>query len=228
MTPKEFRSPWLFSRGPIEGLKILITGGEGYIGSNLEPLLENSIIYDLKRGLDIRNRTKLVRYVEKADAVIHLAAIAGIETCAEDPESAVNTNILGTMNVIKECTLQGKNMVFASSQAVHHPSVYGATKLLGERMTVKAGFTACRLSNVWGGRRFLDLKDSAVARLNKGTWEDRGHDDEVRDFIHVDKVCKHLIAALQWPSGVYETCSGEKITIRELKNRFIQGDFRAT
>ena len=72
----------------------------------------------------------------------------------------------------------------------------------------------------------MKLKDSAIARLNKCTFEDRGHGEEIRDFIHVDDVCKGIVAAFNYDSGVYDLKSGISISINELIERFHGGEFR--
>ena len=209
-------------------MKTLIIGGDGYIGSNLVPRLEKPVIYDIKRGLDIRDPQTLEDFVEEVDAVIHLAAIASIAECEEDPTLAYETNLKGTQNVVDACLRHGIKLVFAGSRSVHRPSVYGATKLLGERLVLQAGGVVNRLANVWGGLRFLELKNSAVAGLNKGTFEERGHGKEIRDFIHVDQVCDEFVESLTRPSGIYEVCTGNEISIDELCRRFGDGEFRVS
>ena len=104
-------------------MKVVITGGAGYIGSLLTPMLLNDghdvTIYDnflwgIKSILhfvhnpalsivegDIRNREKLQKVLKEADAVIHLAAIVGYPACAMDPNRAVTTNVEGTRNVVE-------------------------------------------------------------------------------------------------------------------------------
>jgi len=124
-------------------LKILLTGGAGYLGSVLtRRLLEKD--HDVRvldnflfgrqsisgmRGRapelvegDIRDLTILGKSLKDVDAVIHLASIVGTQASEIDPKAAVEINYLATRNLADLCKLYGvKRLVFASTC-----SVYGA------------------------------------------------------------------------------------------------------
>ena len=102
--------------------KILVTGGAGYIGSILTPLLLeegfNVTVYDalLYGGSsllpfvsnknfsfikgDIRDKESLDQAIKKNDVNIHLAAIVGLPACNKDKRLAHSTNVQGTKNVV--------------------------------------------------------------------------------------------------------------------------------
>jgi len=106
-------------------MKILITGGAGYIGCKLTQALadhyktEKVIVYDnlmyKQDGLfsllshpkiefvygDVREEQKLSKLVKEADIVIPLAAIVGFPACAKDPDTANKVNNLQIQNIIK-------------------------------------------------------------------------------------------------------------------------------
>ena len=90
--------------------KILITGNSGYIGSHLTKLLETD--YDI-HGLDINQpqRNVNLHYAQdirslygsrfEYDAVIHLAALVNVGESESNPESYYQTNLIGTLNILK-------------------------------------------------------------------------------------------------------------------------------
>ena len=124
------------------GEKIVITGGAGYLGSTLVPMLlaqgHQVTVYDrfmwgvdgllpvvhhpnLKviKG-DVCDRTALEPVLKDADGVIHLAAIVGYPACTKDPEDARRVNVEGTKNVV-ELLKPNQKLVYASTG-----SCYGA------------------------------------------------------------------------------------------------------
>lgn len=124
-------------------IKILITGGAGFVGSTLTPLLlDNSFkvtVYDslLYGGSslllyisnknfsfikgDIRDKASLAQAIKNNDVIIHLAAIVGLPACNKDPRLALSTNVQGTKNVVKNLS-PSQHLIHASTV-----SNYGAT-----------------------------------------------------------------------------------------------------
>ncbi len=118
--------------------KYLVTGGAGFIGSNLVDKLielgnEVVIIDDLSAGkkeninlkakfyqFDICNFDKIKPALEGVDGVFHLAAIPRVPLSIENPVLTSRVNILGTINVFKAAIESGvKRIVFASSSSVY-------------------------------------------------------------------------------------------------------------
>jgi UDP-glucose 4-epimerase len=123
-------------------MKIIVTGGAGFVGSHLVELLVEKnhypiIVDNLNSGLysnikkfvdskkadfvkcDIRNFKKIME-LPKVDAVMHLAAIASVVESIDNPIFVNDVNVSGTLNVLEFCRKKNiKKFVFTSSAAVY-------------------------------------------------------------------------------------------------------------
>ena len=112
---------------------------------------------------DLRDRDSVRRKMEGMDIVLHTAALKHVILCEQSPRDAVQTNILGTQNVI-DAALENdvERVLFTSSdKAVNPTSVMGTSKLMGERLMTAAHalrrnggpvFASTRFGNVLGSR----------------------------------------------------------------------------
>lgn len=123
-------------------MKILITGGAGFIGSHLtEELLKKgysvSIIDNLSTGRmenlqsclandnlkfiegDIQDEEILDKLVQDCDAVYHLAAAVGVKLIADQPVRTIETNIGGTENILDLANKYAKKILLASTSEVY-------------------------------------------------------------------------------------------------------------
>lgn len=112
---------------------------------------------------DVRDRDRLRRAMTAVDIVIHGAALKQVPACEYNPIEAVLTNVMGAKNVIEAALDAGVKKVIAIStdKAVNPLSLYGATKLVAEKLFVQANaysgtgptrFSCVRYGNVVGSR----------------------------------------------------------------------------
>lgn len=112
---------------------------------------------------DVRDRERLYRAMNGADIVIHAAALKQVPTCEYNPIEAVKTNISGAANVIDTAIDNGveRVMYISTDKAVQPINLYGATKLVAEKLFIqgnayasgrKTRFSCVRYGNVVGSR----------------------------------------------------------------------------
>jgi dTDP-4-dehydrorhamnose reductase len=101
---------------------ILITGGEGLVGSNIpgDDLIFTDITEDCAIHLDVTDaeQTEAVIAKHKPEAVVHCAAWIDPDQCERDPMGTYKVNVVGTMNVIRACRSIGAKLVYVSTQLV--------------------------------------------------------------------------------------------------------------
>lgn len=190
--------------------KVLIIGGTGTIGQSLlkQILLQNPAVirifsrdehkqFELQQQMsefhniryligDVRDAARLERAMQGIDYVFHVAAMKHVPACEYNPFEAVQTNIIGTQNVIQAALNSGvKKVVFTSTdKAISPTNTYGASKLMAERLISSAQyhsganetiFAAVRFGNVMGSRgSVIPLFKSQIRTNNEITVTDMG------------------------------------------------------
>jgi len=203
-------------------MRLLEQGGHEVLGSDLHPAPAE--LEDLAwQRLDVRRGEQLRAALSAfaPDAVVHLAARHFIPWCERFPAATLQSNVVGSQNVIEAALQAGAHkLVFASSAAVYGPSlrplretsplgpddVYGTSKAMGEQLVRLAcgrnqGFDAVvlRLFNTIGpGDGNLHLIPRLLAELRGGGERVRlGNLDSVRDYVFVADVARAIVAAVQ-------------------------------
>ncbi|MFP3512298.1 NAD-dependent epimerase [Peribacillus sp. SIMBA_075] len=240
-------------------MNILVTGAAGFIGFHLtkrlltldinvigvdnindyyDVILKNNRLKILKENpdfefhkLDLSNKEKLNQLFKDRtiDIVINLAAQAGVRYSIENPDSYVNSNLVGFVNILEVCRQNNvKHLIYASSSSVYgantnipfstkdpvdHPvSLYAATKKSNELMA----HTYSHLYNIpTTGLRFFTVygpwgrPDMAYYSFTKNIIEEKtikvfNNGDMRRDFTYIDDIVEGIIRLLNKPP-VYNT-----------------------
>ena len=121
-------------------MKVLITGGAGFIGSHLTAYLANKdvevvVLDNLLRGNkiedsildkitliqgDVRDQDLVIKLAENCDYIYHLAAILGVDIVADNPVETMETEVEGTKNVVYAALKHGvKKVIYASTSGVY-------------------------------------------------------------------------------------------------------------
>ena len=185
-------------------MRVLVTGAAGSIGTKFCAFTKHDAIPTDLDTMDVTSRLQVVDWFlrERPNAVVHLAAHKYAPSGETSPEQVTRVNVLGTENVIHAAKLVNARLVVASTcKAADPETVYGASKLIAERLTLNAGGVVARFHNVreTAGNVFEIWRESETV----------GWTDAWRYFIGVDEACWLLETALTLPSGRYMVDPGE-------------------
>ena len=231
--------------------RYVITGGAGFIGSHLAERLAGQadlVLFDnLRRDSlqytdlagrpgvelvtgDIRDRPLVARLVQNADAVFHLAAIAGVSSYYAEPEATLRVNIEGAAAVVDAVVAARiPRLVYVSTSEVHGPLakdvdeespcaigpssdrrwVYATSKLAGEHLVLRGGethefaATVLRPFNVYGPRQTGEgaIRNFCVAAVTGAPLEIYGDGSAVRAWCYVDDFVAAALSALRSPAA---------------------------
>ena len=130
---------------------------------------------------DVRDKARLYRAFEGVDYVVHAAALKQVPALEYNPTEAVNTNVVGADNIVDAAIDRGVKKVIALStdKAVNPINLYGATKLVAEKIFVAANaygggkvkFSGVRYGNVIGSRGsvislFISFKKQGIKEFS--------------------------------------------------------------
>ena len=235
-------------------MKVLVTGGAGFIGSHTterllrdghdvaildcfndyyNPAIKRANIRAVQDKIqvfedDLRDGAAVDRVIStfRPDAVIHLAARAGVRPSIEQPELYIDTNIKGTFYLLEACRKHGcKRFVFASSSSVYGVnkkvpfaeddailqtiSPYAMTKMAGEQICSNYSQlygirTVClRFFTVYGPWGRPDMAPILFAKAIAAGEPIKvfNHGEMWRDFTYVDDIVDGVLRALDRPAS---------------------------
>ena len=195
--------------------KISIVGGAGFLGLNLSKEFYRRgfeiSIYDLKKPqLDfdfnymkgnVLNLNKLVTFTKNSNYLINLAGIAEINYSKDNYFETINNNILGTLNTLEACKINGiKNYGFSSTIYVYSKegSFYKSSKQSAECIiqefckTFKINYKILRYGSLYGkgSQDWNGIKKYIIETLKSKKIIYHGSGREIRQLIHIDDACK--------------------------------------
>ncbi|MGM0123419.1 dTDP-glucose 4,6-dehydratase [Enterococcus sp. AZ194] len=252
-------------------MNILVTGGCGFIGSNyIQYILkcqENITIinidsltyagntknlstviddprYQFRKG-DIRDKKFLKSIFEqfKIDYIIHFAAESHVDRSILDIQPFVETNIIGTMNLLDCCvskvikkfiyistdevygSIAGKDK-FTEKSLIHPNNPYSATKASAEMLvnayykTHQINMNILRSTNNFGPQQHIEkLIPKMITNLTSGKHIPiYGNGENIRDWLYVEDFCSaiHLVIQKGIPGEIYNVSSNQELSNNEL------------
>lgn len=203
----------------------LLTGDQGNVNPKAQFLLG-----------DIRSVDQLVAAAKDVDGIFHFAAIARTPWTIEDPVLAMETNVMGTTNVLEAARRLGiKRVVLSSSSVVYAAETpYKASKMAGELIATAyiemfgMSVLSFRYSNVYGPRQSEEGPSPNVfAALRKtkretgGKVHITGDGEQTRAYTHVSDIVEGNYLAMNSDYvGVLDLTTGVYTSMNEVARLF--------
>jgi UDP-glucuronate 4-epimerase len=249
-------------------MRILVTGGAGFIGSHLiekllalgydvailddfndfyDPQIKRANIAAVKNHapvfqIDLRdnNAVRELFHRVRFDAIVHLAARAGVRPSIAQPQLYYDVNVTGTLHLLDAARTAGiERFIFGSSSSVYGVcktvpfsedfhltqtiSPYAATKIAGEFLCstfshlYQMRMIALRFFTVYGPRQRPDLAIHQFTRkiFASESIDQFGDGTTRRDYTYIDDIIQGVIAALKYDGAMWDIFNlGENETMQ--------------
>ena len=203
--------------------KAVVVGGSGFVGSHVADQLSDKgysvTIYDREESNwlrndqeivigDVQESEKLNQTISGANVVYNFAALADLSEALEQPLNTVNINILGNVNVMEACKVQGiKRFIYARTVYVHsrEGGFYRCSKQASEAYVEEyqrvygLDYTILRYGSLYGPRanETNGIYQIVKSALDNGVVKYRGDIESMREYIHVSDAASASIEILK-------------------------------
>ncbi len=213
----------------VQNKTVLVTGSEGFIGTNLCPVLKDKgyefLPWDKKLDLDIFDNG-IEEIIKDIDIVIHLAALTSVNLSFNDPSKVFETNVLGTARIAYLCQKYNKKLIYPSSAAIYHLelSPYAESKKLAEDIvrTIKTPVVVLRLFNVFGSNMNPNSGSIMYNFLTSNKLTIYGDGEQTRDYVHVRDVVDIMCEAINpsWNESIVDVGTGQAYSVNYIAGLF--------
>lgn len=203
-------------------MKVLVTGSSGFIASHVMARLREMghlpIGFDRRASADflgdVRDATAVSEAIALSDGVIHLAGVLGTSETIDNPLPAVETNVIGSLNVFQGCRQYRKRCAYITVGNWWYQNTYSITKTTAENLAWMFNqehgteIAVVRALNAYGpGQKEKPVRkimpNFVLPALRGEPLVIYGDGEQVMDMIFVEDVADILVRALFEDHGQY-------------------------
>lgn len=209
------------------GLKVLVTGDTGFIGSNMKDFLLRMGVkvvgYSHRNGFDILNINQLRKVAKNCDLIYHFAAEVKPGESIFNPVRTIEVNLKGSLNVLEICRGLNIPLIYPSSGEIYGdstvpikedfplnpPNPYAASKAAIDRICYmyyvcySVDVKIVRLFKSYGPRQQLNkiMPTFYFQAVRDEPITIYGDGTDTRDYVYIDNIIRGLWLAKELPAG---------------------------